>query len=112
MDSLTAPTDAAACAKALAAQLGTVVLLSGEEDLVTDGHTVYTVRGGSPLMRRVTGAGCMLSVLCGAFAAVEPDALASARHAATFWKSCATAAAAQCRGSASFRVALLDEASM
>ena len=63
-------------------------------------------------MRRVTGAGCMLSVLCGAFAAVEPDALAAARHAATFWKSCATAAAAQCRGSASFRVALLDEASM
>lgn len=112
VDSLTAPTDAAACAKALAAQLSTVVLLSGEEDLVTDGHTVYTVRGGSPLMRRVTGAGCMLSVLCGAFAAVEPDALAAARHAATFWKSCAAAAATQCRGSASFRVALLDEASM
>ena len=82
VDSLTVPTDAAACANALAERLGAVVLLSGEEDLVTDGRTLHTVRGGSPLMRRVTGAGCMLSVLCGAFAAVEPDALTAARHAA------------------------------
>ena len=112
VDSLTVPTDTADCAMALAARLGTVVLLSGEEDVVTDGRTLHTVRGGSPLMRRVTGAGCMLSVLCGAFAAVEPDALTAADHAAAFWKACATAAATQCRGSASFRVALLDEASM
>lgn len=112
VDSLTVPTDAAACANALAERLGAVVLLSGEEDLVTDGRTLHTVRGGSPLMRRVTGAGCMLSVLCGAFAAVEPDALTAARHAAAFWKCCATAAAAQARGSASFRTALLDEASL
>ena len=112
VDSLTVPTDAAACANALAERLGAVVLLSGEEDLVTDGCTLHTVRGGSPLMRRVTGAGCMLSVLCGAFAAVEHDALTAARHAAAFWKSCATAAAAQARGSASFRTALLDEASL
>ena len=90
VDSLTVPTDAAACANALAERLGAVVLLSGEEDLVTDGSTLHTVRGGSPLMRRVTGAGCMLSVLCGAFAAVEPDALTAARHAAAFWKCCAT----------------------
>ena len=110
VDSLTVPTDAAACANALAERLGAVVLLSGEEDLVTDGRTLHTVRGGSPLMRRVTGAGCMLSVLCGAFAAVEPDALTAARHAAAFWKCCATAA--QARGSASFRTALLDEASL
>lgn len=112
VDSLTVPTDAAACANALAERLGAVVLLSGEEDLVTDGRTLHTVRGGSPLMRRVTGAGCMLSVLCGAFAAVEPDALTAARHAAVFWKCCATAAAAQARGSASFRTALLEEASL
>ena len=63
-------------------------------------------------MRRVTGAGCMLSVLCGAFTAVEPDALTAARHAAAFWKCCATAAAAQARGNASFRTALLEEASL
>ena len=56
VDSLTVPIDAAACAQALAQKLGTVVVLSGAEDLVTDGTALHTVSGGSDLMRRVTGA--------------------------------------------------------
>ena len=111
VDSLTVPIDAAACAQALAQKLGTVVVLSGAEDLVTDGTALHTVSGGSDLMRRVTGAGCMLSVLCGAFAAVQPQApLHAAVQAAEFWKACAAAAEPQAHGPASFRVALLDAA--
>ena len=111
VDSLTVPIDAAACAKALAQKLGTVVVLSGAEDLVTDGTALHTVSGGSDLMRRVTGAGCMLTVLCGAFAAVQPQApLQAALQAAEFWKACAAAAEPQAHGPASFRVALLDAA--
>ena len=111
VDSLTVPIDAAACAKALAQKLGTVVVLSGAEDLVTDGTALHTVSGGSDLMRRVTGAGCMLTVLCGAFAAVQPQApLQAAVQAAEFWKACAAAAEPQAHGPASFRVALLDAA--
>ena len=111
VDSLTVPIDAAACAKALAQKLGTVVVLSGAEDLVTDGTALRTVSGGSDLMRRVTGAGCMLTVLCGAFAAVQPQApLQAALQAAEFWKACAAAAEPQAHGPASFRVALLDAA--
>ena len=105
------PIDAAACAQALAQKLGTVVVLSGAEDLVTDGTALHTVSGGSDLMRRVTGAGCMLTVLCGAFAAVQPQApLQAAVQAAEFWKACAAAAEPQAHGPASFRVALLDAA--
>lgn len=111
VDSLAVPTDAAACAKALAASLGTVVVLSGVEDIITDGTILHTVTGGSALMRSVTGAGCMLSVLCGAFAAVQPATpLDAALQAATFWKQCATKAETQAHGPASFRVALLDAA--
>ena len=95
----------------LAQKLGTVVVLSGAEDLVTDGTALHTVSGGSDLMRRVTGAGCMLTVLCGAFAAVQPQApLQAAVQAAKFWKACAAAAEPQAHGPASFRVALLDAA--
>ena len=111
MDSLTVPIDAAACAQALAQKLGTVVVLSGAEDLVTDGTALHTVSGGSDLMRRVTGAGCMLTVLCGAFcrcAAASP--LQAAVQAAEFLKACAAAAEPQAHGPASFRVALLDAA--
>lgn len=72
VDSLTAPKAPAGLAAALAQKLGCVVLLSGTEDLIADGQQLCTVRGGSDRMRTVTGAGCMLSVLCGAFAAVQP----------------------------------------
>lgn len=57
VDSLTVPIDAAACAKALAQKLGTVVVLSGAKDLVTDGTALHIVSGRRDLMRRVTGAG-------------------------------------------------------
>ena len=111
MDSLAIPTDAAACAKALAQKVDTVVVLSGAEDLVTDGTTLHSVSGGSDFMRSVTGAGCMLSVLCGAFAAVQPQQpLNAAVHAAAFWKACAEKAEPLAHGPASFRVALLDAA--
>ena len=44
----------------------------GRRDLVSDGERAWCVTGGSDAMSRVTGTGCMLSVLCGVFAAVEP----------------------------------------
>ena len=96
----------------LARRRGTAVLLSGPEDLITDGARVWCVTGGSGRMSLVTGTGCMLSVLCGVFAAVEPDAAAAAALASAFWKICARRAEhlAADRGRGSFRTALLDAA--
>mgnify|MGYP000597525924 CR=1 FL=1 len=96
----------------LARRRGTAVLLSGPEDLITDGARVWCVTGGSGRMSLVTGTGCMLSVLCGVFAAVEPDAAAAAALASAFWKICARRAEhlAADWGSGSFRTALLDAA--
>ena len=95
----------------LARQRKSVVLLSGPEDIVTDGAAAWRVRGGSDLMSRLTGTGCMLSVLCGAFAAVS-DPLTAALTAAAFWKICSRQAetAAAGRGPGSFHTALLDAA--
>lgn len=99
-------------AVALARRYGTTVLLSGPEDLISDGETVWIVRGGSGRMADITGTGCMLSVLCGIFAAVEPEPLKAALLAAVFWKTCARQAEqlAGQRGPGSFRTALLDAA--
>ena len=96
----------------LARRLGTVVLLSGGEDVVSDGTSCWRAGGGSCWMTKVTGAGCMLSVVCGVFAAVEPEPLSAALLAAAFWKTCARRAeqAAGDRGPGSFRAALLDAA--
>lgn len=62
-------------ARALAEKTGAVVVLSGEADIVTDGQTVFCVHNGHPMMRSVTGTGCQMSVLIGAFAAANPDCL-------------------------------------
>ena len=125
VDSLEAPqyAEISAYAMELANALHTTVLLSGEEDLVTDGVRLTKITGGSPLTRSVTGAGCMLSVLCGAFASVEPpstdsshasasqpDYYTSACHAAHFWKLCAETAAQASSAPGSFRVGLFDAA--
>lgn len=101
-----------AAAGALARRYRTAVLLSGPEDLVSDGERAWCVTGGSDAMSRVTGTGCMLSVLCGVFAAVEPDAAAAAVLASALWKVCARRAErlAGGRGSGSFRAALMDAA--
>ena len=109
VDSLAAPQNAAARAAALAQRLGAVVLLSGVEDLVTDGTVVLRVQGGNDRMRMVTGAGCMLSVLCGAFAAAQPDApLAAARASALFWELCAARAGQDPPGPGTLRARLTD----
>ena len=97
-------------ARRLARNRGTAVLLSGPEDAVTDGETLWKISGGSSRMTGITGAGCMLSVLCGVFAAPGPDVLTAAVTAAAFWKLCAHRAEAYCQGPGSFRAALLDAA--
>lgn len=60
-------------AKELARMMGAVVVISGDVDIVTDGTVSYRVRNGHPMMGSVTGTGCQLSVLIGAFAAANPD---------------------------------------
>ena len=55
----------------LAKNTGAVVLCTGSTDVVTDGANCFLLNGGSELMRLVTGAGCQLSALTGAFAAAN-----------------------------------------
>ena len=52
---------------------GLVIAVSGAEDLVTDGTRIVGVSNGSPLMKRVTGTGCMSGGLFSAFAAARGE---------------------------------------
>jgi hydroxyethylthiazole kinase len=60
---------------------GSVVCVSGETDYIIGGDGVMKIRNGHPLMTRVTGLGCTATALCGAFAAVLPDAATAAAQA-------------------------------
>ena len=60
-------------ARSLASRLSTAVLLSGAEDIISDGERVAAVAGGSALMPCITGSGCMLTALTGAFCGALPQ---------------------------------------
>lgn len=96
-------------AGAIARQHGCIVAVSGEKDLSTDGGRVLRVANGVPLMTRVTGLGCGLSAVIGAFCAVDRDDLLDATAAAFgFYGLCGELALGISDRPGSFFVAFLD----
>lgn len=65
-------------ARLAAEKYQTVVFISGEADVISDGRRTVYIRNGDPLMTQITGTGCMLSGICGAFIAVGEDVFESA----------------------------------
>lgn len=59
--------------RSLAKKAGCVVAATGAVDLISDGHSLYRVRNGDPMMGRVTGTGCQLSSLTAAFLGASPE---------------------------------------
>lgn len=51
----------------LAKRIHTVVAVSGPIDVITNGEQTMLIRNGCPTMARITGSGCMLTTLMGAF---------------------------------------------
>ena len=95
-------------AKNLAAQTGSVVSISGQEDYITDGKIVNIVRNGSLLMPKVTGLGCTASAITGAFAAVNKNMLEAATHAMAVMGVAGEIAAQKCDGPGSLQLHFLD----
>ncbi|MDR1045931.1 MAG: hydroxyethylthiazole kinase [Candidatus Adiutrix sp.] len=58
---------AAAVARNLAAALGAVVAVTGAVDALSDGQNCLLIEGGHPLMTRLTGTGCLLTAMVGAY---------------------------------------------
>jgi hydroxyethylthiazole kinase len=86
----------------------TVVALSGETDLVTDGERIAAVANGHPLMAKVTALGCAGSALLAACLAVEQDAFHAAVSALAIMGVAGELAGAGAAGPGSFAVAIVD----
>ncbi|BAK44160.1 hydroxyethylthiazole kinase [Eggerthella sp. YY7918] len=102
----------AAFARDFAAKTGAVVAITGAIDIVADADHAFAIRNGSPLMGRITGAGCMLSCVCAAFAVANPGALLESQVAAVASMGLAGQMAQErmggLDGNASFRTYLID----
>ncbi|MCV4234592.1 hydroxyethylthiazole kinase [Virgibacillus sp. LDC1] len=94
-----------------ARELGTIVAITGEEDVITDGSEVRIITGGDPLLTKATGAGCLLTSVLGAFAAVEANLLLAGTAGLAFYGAAAAKAAERTadQGPGSFQIAFLDE---
>jgi hydroxyethylthiazole kinase len=94
--------------KAYASKHRTIIGLSGETDLVTDGERVMNVANGHPLMTKVTAVGCASSALVAACLAVESDAWRATAAALVILGIAGETAAATAAGPGSFAVSLID----
>lgn len=92
-------------------KLGTIVAITGKDDIITDGKLTYIVHNGHPILTKVTGTGCLLTSVIGAFAAVEKDLLKATAAAITTYGVAAEIAAGKCanEGPGSFQVEFLNQ---
>ncbi len=104
---------AAELCRTLARRTGAAVALSGAVDVLSDGQEALFLRNGAPTMARITGSGCMLTALMGAFCGASPEVpfAAAAAAAAAMGVAGERAEARRVRsgtGNATFRNDLID----
>ena len=102
-----AEADAGALAR-FAREHATVVGLTGDRDVVSDGARDAAIANGDPLMAKVTAMGCAASALVGACLAVEPDAWNATVAGLILIGVAGEVAAGEARGPGSFAVAIVD----
>jgi len=86
----------------------TVVGLTGDPDIVTDGARTVSIRNGDPLMARVTAMGCAASALVAACLAVEADAWRATAAGLILIGVAGELAAARAHGPGTLAVGILD----
>ncbi|MNN76002.1 Hydroxyethylthiazole kinase [compost metagenome] len=89
-----------------------MVIVTGKEDVITDGSRTFIVSNGHPILTKVTGTGCLLSAVVGAFLAVsEGDWLEAAAEAISFYGVASEIAAEQTahRGPGDFQIEFLNQ---
>lgn len=64
---------AVALARSLARRTGGAVAISGPIDVIADGEHAALLRNGCATMSRITGSGCMVTTLAGAFCGALPS---------------------------------------
>ncbi len=95
-------------AKKLAKNRKCTVVVTGKEDIVTDGKKLYIIKNGHPMMTHVVGTGCMATSVIGTFAAIERDLAYAAAAGLVCFEIAAECAAKSSSGPGTFRENLFD----
>lgn len=107
VDSLATQIDLAT-AKKVAKTFDTIVLATGETDVITNGNEVITCKNGHAMLPSITGSGCLLSSVLGAFLASGEDPLEAAAYTVCSYGIAGEQAAKKSAGPGTFKTNLLD----
>lgn len=102
--------DAAAVAAAVAEKYGAVAAVTGAADVISDGKRIARIRNGVAAMGKVTGTGCMLSGVTGAYIGANADKFAAVVKAVASMGIAGELAyhKAEAYGTGSFHIAIID----
>ncbi|MCX5704827.1 MAG: hydroxyethylthiazole kinase [Candidatus Omnitrophica bacterium] len=84
------------------------VVVTGKEDIISDGINTYIVKNGTPKLTEIVGSGCMVASVIGAFAAVENDYALASASALVCFELAAECAAKKAKGPGSFKEGIFD----
>lgn len=101
-------------AKGFAKSTGAVIVITGATDIVCDSQKAYIIRNGHPMMSEITGSGCMLTAMMGAYmAANNENPLEAAAAAVTVMGICGELAQklieSRGGGNSTYRNYIIDE---
>ena len=96
-------------AKKLANGRNSTVVVTGEEDIITNGNEIYIVKNGHEMMGQFVGTGCMATSVIASFAAVEKDYAMAAASALVCFGIAGELAAKGSKGPGSYKENFYDE---
>jgi len=96
-------------ARTLAGSRSCIVVMTGKEDIISDGKRTFVVRNGHEQMGSIVGTGCMAASIIASFAAVNSDYCDAAKDALCYFGVAGELAAGKSGGPGSFKMHLYDE---
>lgn len=96
-------------AKEFAKLKSSIVVMTGKEDIISDGERTFIVKNGHELMGSIVGTGCMAASVIGLFASINSDYCEASRDALCYFGVAGELAAEKSNGPGSFKVNLYDE---
>ena len=95
--------------KKLANEKKAIIVITGAEDIITNGTDVYICRNGHDMMGSIVGTGCMAASVIGVFAAVEKDYTKAAASALVVFGIAGELASRRASGPGSYKECFYDE---
>lgn len=102
--------------KLLSDRTGAIIAATGEVNVIADPNTITEIPGGSKLLRRITGSGCMLTGIIGVYLAEENNYKETVVSAFRYFNAAAKQAevdmmAKEQQGTGTYLINLLDRLS-